>query len=149
RQYSTEKRLISQVQLTICKFMWVKDLESPDGVQKPPAVTRPRDIGFTRARNGKEACVSTFPVEVFLQFRGVQFDLGAALGHIDLGTPQDGIDDQSAEVLVAPVAVKMSAREAEAAAALVALERPGDDLLAPLVLFGISRAAGVVGWRRL
>src|SRR5688572_15248749 len=58
-------------------------------------------------------------IEVLVQVRGVELDLGATLGHFDLCGPQDRIDDDPTEVLVGPVAVEVSAREAEAAAAVL------------------------------
>src|SRR5262249_24379186 len=75
-------------------------------------------------------CPLFLAVQVLLQLGGVQFDLSAVLGHIHLGAPQDRILDQPAEILVAPVLVRVAASEAEAPAAVGALMRPGDDLLA-------------------
>src|SRR5437879_2833757 len=87
-------------------------------------------------------------VQVLVQLRWVQLHFRSLLGHIEIGGPQDSVDDQTAEVLVAPVLVEVPAGEAEAAA-LVALERPSDDLLTALELLGRIGAALVVGWSRL
>src|SRR4051812_161042 len=73
-------------------------------------------------------------VEVAVDLVGVHLHRGALLRHLDAGRPQDRVDDQAAEVLVGPVPVRVSAGEAERPPAVLALERPGDDLLPPLVL---------------
>src|SRR5262249_1654546 len=61
--------------------------------------------------------------------------------------PEDGVDDEAAEVLIAPVAMEMTASEAEASAViLLALIRPGDNLLPPRMLLRLGGGARAV-WR--
>src|SRR5262245_54893518 len=72
-------------------------------------------------------------VEVPVQGRRVEVHPGPVPGDLDAGAPEDGVDDQPAVVLVAPVLVEVRPGEAERPAAVVALEGPGDDLLASLV----------------
>ena len=57
--------------------------------------------------------VLAFPVQILFQLSWVEIDFGAILGDVKLGRPQDSVDDQTAEIRVAPVAVKMCAGEAE------------------------------------
>ena len=55
-------------------------------------------------------------------------------GHVESGGPDDRIQDELAEIGVAPVLVEVGAREAEAAAAIGPLDGPGEHLLAALGL---------------
>ena len=72
-------------------------------------------------------------------------DLGLdALGrHVELGRPEDRVQDQLAEIGVAPVLVGMGAGESEAAAAVGPLDGPGEHLVAALGVDDVLvRAAG-------
>src|SRR5689334_21161221 len=52
--------------------------------------------------------------------------------HVELGGPEDRVEDQLAEIWVAAVLVRVGTGEAEAASAVGSLDRPGDDLVASL-----------------
>src|SRR5262249_47469088 len=58
-------------------------------------------------------------------------------GYVELGGPEDCVHDQPSEIRVAPVLVRVGAGEAEAAAAVGTLDRPGDDLVAALRLHDV------------
>ena len=67
----------------------------------------------------------------FLRSSGVTLDSTPLAGHIDFGYPEDGVEDDLAEVVVAPVLMVVAAGEAEAAAAIGPAAAPGDDLSVP------------------
>src|SRR5688572_11573872 len=81
----------------------------------------------------------------------ISFRLGsgadAAVGDVAAGGPEEGVEDEAAEGLKLPVGMEVAFGEGEAAAAVLALEGPGDDGL--LAAGGVEReevhAAGVVG----
>src|SRR5882762_38100 len=77
---------------------------------------------------------SRFGVLVRLQVRCGHVAFGASARHFDLGGPEDRVHDHPAELRNAPVAVVMRAREAEASAAVRAVDCPGDSLLVWRVL---------------
>src|SRR5262245_20771297 len=100
---------------------------------------------------GPPSCLpsAAFPVKVAFEVGRVQRDRRAALRYLYLSGPQDGVDHQPAEILVAPVAVPVPPGKPERAPAVVALEGPGEDFGAPLVRAGRRRAAHAVGRGRL
>ena len=71
-------------------------------------------------------------------------------GYVQSGRPEDGVQDQLAEIGVAPVLVEVAAGEAEAAAAVGTVDDPGQHLFAALglemCLYG-PRGAAETPWR--
>src|SRR5438128_271003 len=72
-----------------------------------------------------------FRIEVFLRVVVGHRAFNAIRGHFDASRPQKSIEDDLAEVLVAPVLVEVRAGETEAASAVGPLDRPRQHFLAP------------------
>src|SRR5258708_4293495 len=74
----------------------------------------------------------TFGVEVLFQLLLGDGALHARGRDFALGRPEDGVQDERAEVVVAPVLVGVAAGEAEASAAIGPLDGPGEHLVVSL-----------------
>src|SRR5208283_2973108 len=81
--------------------------------------------------------------QVLLQLPGSHLTLDAGRGHVQAGRPEDGVQDELAEIGVAPVLVEVAAGEAEPATAVGTLHDPGQHFIAALGLEDVLvRAAG-------
>src|SRR4051812_13120171 len=89
-------------------------------MKNPSSFRRDRSEGVWTASLG---------VQVLLELRWSDLALHARGGHVHPGRPEDGVQDELAEVRVAPVLVIVSAGEAEAAPAVGSLDGPGEDLV--------------------
>src|SRR5205823_14877288 len=100
---------------------------------------------FLSNTRGGAGLALAFVVEVLHQVAGVQIDLCAAFGDVLFGGPEQGVDNQAAEIFIAPVFVIVRAGETEAAAAVGAIVGPGHVFGFAFVFlhFGIA-AVGVV-----
>ena len=67
-------------------------------------------------------------IEVPLQILGRDPRLHAGCRHFHLREPENGVEDQLSEIVIAPVLVEMTAGETEPAAAVRAFVSPGDML---------------------
>src|SRR5262245_46274200 len=87
--------------------------------------------------SNRRRLISLFRVQVLLHLRLAHRRAHAVPGHIQLADPEKSVDDDLAEVRITPIDMKMSAGEADAAAAVRALHRPHHRLGAPLGLLNV------------
>src|SRR5579872_7263948 len=67
-------------------------------------------------------------VEVFFQIFGSNLRGHAVRWHVGFGDPQEGVQKQLTEIVVAPVAVEVASGKTETAAAVWPFDGPGDVL---------------------
>src|SRR5207245_7560736 len=106
------------------------------GPQDHRTTSRPHDLGLVVSSSRGlviplfGAFSLAFPfslalgVEVLFEVLGGYFALNALGRDFDVGGPENGVEHQLAEIVVAPVLVEMAAGETEAAAAIGALAGP-------------------------
>ena len=83
-------------------------------------------------------------IEVFVELRfgdGLRND--PAVGHLDLGGPEDRVEDEPAEIIDRPVAVPVAAGETDAASAVRTLDRPHHRLAFAEALFAVGSPVDV------
>jgi hypothetical protein len=68
-----------------------------------------------------------------------QRGLHAFGGHVELRGPDDGVEDEAAQVFVAPVLVEVRHHDAETASTVVALDAPGDGFTLRMIRVAASR----------
>src|SRR5271157_4136269 len=82
-------------------------------------------------------------IQILFQLLGSHLTLDAGRGYVQSGRPEDGVQDELAEIGIAPVLVEVAAGEAEPAAAVGTLHDPGQHFIAALGLEDVLvRAAG-------
>ena len=87
-------------------------------------------LGLLVVARDANRLLSALRVEILLQVFFGDCAFHAIRRHFGVRRPQQRIQDDLAEVFVAPVLVKMRAGETEAAPAVRPFDRPGEDLLA-------------------
>src|SRR5271157_1748287 len=90
-----------------------------------------------------KAAFDPLRIQTLLQLLGSHLTLEAGRGYVQAGRPEDGVQDELAEIGVAPVLVEVAAGEAEPAAAIGTLYDPGQHFIAALGFEDVLvRAAG-------
>ncbi len=105
-------------------------------VQRRSMRARRTDRGIRRGA-GKERVVLTlrlriFRIEIRREFPGRHLAEHSPGRNLRLGRPEDGVENDFALVVIAPVFVEMAAGEAEAAPAVRSIKGPGNGLRQPI-----------------
>src|SRR6516164_1621116 len=95
--------------------------------------TRHRNSQIRRRQVDKMASLFrfrlSFTIQVFIEIGRIEVYLGALFWNFNVSRPQDGVDYQSAKILIAPIAMEVAAGKPEASAAIWPIKGPGDNFL--------------------